>query len=164
MSMEAILKSLMSLSGSPTPGADISGDLALPGSPANPGAVKEFETLMQQGVNTETKIEAAPGIGNQDPVAAETMNQKVLSPDKTGSDSPATLGERLAEARANQPENSHTKQWLDTIIQILEKDSISHSDLYRVQVLAGMAQIETTRNASVNRGLDSGLKTLLKNS
>ena len=72
---------------------------------------------------------------------------------------PATLGDKLASARVNrfgfdksinqtQKLTGSTKEWFNTITDIFDKETLSYPDLYRVQMLASMAQIETTRNSS----------------
>lgn len=90
---------------------------------------------------------------------------------ETGYANPVTIGEKLEAAHSNagqvpgmeQAETGSTKQWLNTITDILGSQTLSLPDLYRVQVLASMSQIETTRNSSVAKTMDDSLKTLIKN-
>ncbi|MBI9092608.1 MAG: hypothetical protein JEZ12_25610 [Desulfobacterium sp.] len=152
--MDTLLKSMMTLS---RPGAsemDASPGVPLPESAADPSAAARFSKLMAQGLEMGNTGNAVTAL---QPPEALTESSRVEVP------APTTLGETLGSARVDQTEHKGTEQWLNTVTNIFEKDVISHVDLYRVQVLAGMAQIETTRNSSVNKSMDEGLKTLLKN-
>jgi hypothetical protein len=90
---------------------------------------------------------------------------------ETGYAHPMTLGEKLEAAHSNArrvpaldlPETGSTKEWLNTIADVFDSQTLSFQDLYRIQVLASMAQIETTRNSSVAKTMDDSLKTLIKN-
>ena len=156
MGMETILKSMMNLSGADASAMDAFRSVSVPKAAADPSAVTEFSKIMERGVSRESNIDGVTAPHPPDAVVRQTMNEVV-------STSPTTLGDRLASARIDQTDGNR-KQCLNTITDIFEKEAISHSDLYRVQVLAGMAQIEVTRNSSVNKSMDDGLKTLLKNS
>jgi len=163
MGIENLLKSMLNL---PRAGASDMG--SFPGVPvpefaADPSAVAEFSKMMAQGLNRESHIDGVTAPQSPDAVPGQNRVQIHDRLDEAASVSPMTLGERLGSARVGQAEHSGTKQWLNTVTDIFEKDAISYSDLYRVQVLAGMAQIEITRNSSINKSMDEGLKTLLKN-
>jgi len=135
----------------------------MPASFADPSAVAEFSKIMQKGLNQESNPGRVTGGQTPDAFPGPDRLQGHQSLNGPVSVTPMTLGERLAADRIDQTKNPSTKEWLDTVTDIFEKDTISFPDLYRVQVLAGMAQIETTRNSSVSKSMDGGLKTLLKN-
>jgi hypothetical protein len=155
MGIETLLKSMLNLSRPEGGDMGPSGAIPIPGAKADPSAVAEFSKRMDLGGNRENAID---GVAGTDRVQGHTPLDGAVST------APATLGDRLALAGSGRPEESNTKQWLNTVTDILEKDAISLPDLYRVQVLAGMAQIETTRNSSINKSMDEGLKSVLKNS
>jgi len=49
-----------------------------------------------------------------------------------------------------------------SMMHILSKDNLTHSDVFRVQVMGAMASVDAQRNSAVVRAMDQGLKTLLK--
>lgn len=146
MGMDTLLKSMMALSRTGASEMDASpGAVPLPEVAADPSTAARFSKMMTEGLEESS------------------MGDGVTAPQPPDRSTPRTLGETLGSARVDQTEPKGTEQWLNTVTHIFEKDAISHVDLYRVQVLAGMAQIETTRNSSVSKSMDEGLKTLLKN-
>jgi hypothetical protein len=163
MGMDTILKLMANLSQADAgPAMDASQAIPMPKSAADPGAAAEFSKLMNQPAD-HLKI-TGDGL-------TTTNVPMVNSQAETGYANPITIGERLEAARLNpgqvsglaQSETDTTKQWLNTITDIFDNQTLSVPDLYRVQVLASMAQIETTRNSSVAKTMDDSLKTLIKN-
>ncbi len=163
MGMDTILKLMTNLSRAEAgPAMDTSQAIPLPRSAADPGAVAEFSKLMNPPADN---LQITGG-------SITSTDAPMIPPHtETGYASPMTIGEKLEAARLNpgrvservQTETDTTKQWLNTITDIFDSQTLSVSDLYRVQVLAGMAQIETTRNSSVAKTMDDSLKTLIKN-
>ncbi|MDY0220909.1 MAG: hypothetical protein RBR67_07215 [Desulfobacterium sp.] len=161
--MDTILKLMTNLSRAEAgPAMDTSQVIPMPKSGADPGAVAEFSKLMNQPAN-HLRI-------NGDTLT--TTDIPMMPPQtETGYANPVTIGEKLEAAHSNagqvpgmeQAETGSTKQWLNTITDILGSQTLSLPDLYRVQVLASMSQIETTRNSSVAKTMDDSLKTLIKN-
>ena len=138
MGLDLLLNNLASKTGPSAVENSPGTGMVKPVAPADAGDVAEFQRCMAQGI---APVEAAESRGITQPV---------------------TLGERLTPVEKTG-ESGHTREWLDSIVETLQKDEISHGDLYRVQTLAAMAQVEVTRNSSVTQSMDSGLKTLLKN-
>jgi len=151
MGIESLLNALASLK---SQGPDAPGEgVVLPGGGAGPKAVAEFTRQMQgadpvEGPTALTAPPAGADAGPADPL-------------------PQTLGQRVTAA--NQPpqipgqETSQVTQWMNSVTDILGRDVLSHADLFRVQALAGLAQVEASRNASINESLDKSLNTLIKN-
>lgn len=145
MGVESILKALASAQTS-LEKPDLAGEVALPKGDADPRAEAEFTRYMQE------PIEGLSSGTGTDP--AETPVECL----------PGTLGQRCEVSRPGEgAEQSQVGQWLDSAMDILSKDSVSHADLFRVQVLAGLAQVEVHRNNAVSSSLDNSLKTLIKN-
>ncbi len=163
MGMDTILKLMTNLSRAEAgPAMDTSQAIPTPRSAADPGAVAEFSKLMNP---------SADNLQITGDTITSTDAPMVPPLTETGYVSPMTIGEKLEAARSNpgrvsemvHTETDTTKQWLNTITDIFDRQTLSVPDLYRVQVLAGMAQIETTRNSSVAKTMDDSLKTLIKN-
>lgn len=163
MGMDTILKLMTNLSRAEAgPSMDTSQAIPVPESAADPGAVAEFSKLMNQPTD-QFKITGDGLTANDAPM--------VPTQAETGYANPLTLGGKLEAAHSDagpvpaldQSETGSTKEWLNTITDIFDSQTLSFQDLYRVQVLASMAQIETTRNSSVAKTMDDSLKTLIKN-
>ena len=172
MGMDSILKLVANISRTDAGSTmESSMGIGLPRSAADPSAVAEFSKVMDQGVNTEIKSNGVTSAQNVHGIPEVKNSHALTSLNDAGYANPATLGEKLSSAspatgfdkRINQTETSSTKEWLNTITDIFDKETLSFPDLYRVQMLAGMAQIETTRNSSVGKSMDDSLKTLIKN-
>ena len=163
MGMDTILKLMTNLSRADAgPAMDTSQAVPIPRSAADPGAAAEFSKLMNQ------PTDHLQVTGNTLKAADAPM---VTPHTETGYANPITIREKLEAARSNrgrvsemaQTETDTTKQWVNSITDIFDSQTLSVPDLYRVQVLAGMAQIETARNSSVAKTMDDSLKTLIKN-
>ena len=163
MGIETLLKSMMNMSRAEASGMDVSNAVSIPKTAADPSAVAEFANRMQQGVNADNNISGKISSQSPEVLAGENRLQTHQAMNDNNSASPMTLGERLEHARANKAEDGSTKKWLESVTDIFEKDVISHSDLYRVQVLASLSKIEVAQNCSFNKGLNEGLKNVLKN-
>lgn len=142
MGIETLLKSVMDLSVTQPAELKGAGNITIPGAKADPADVDAFTRAMMPKTESAALVEPA----------VKTMSDTPVEPLKT-----------LGNTQNLTSEDPKTKQWIETVTDIFSKDSLSPSDLYRVQVLAGLAQIEVKRNSSVTRGMDDGLKTLLKN-
>lgn len=164
MGIETILKSMMNISRvEAASGMDASNAVSIPKTAADPSAVSEFANRMQQGVNADNNISGKIALQGPEAIAGENRLQTHQAMNDNNSVSPMTLGEKLEHARANKAEDSTTKQWLESVTDIFEKNVLSHTDLYRVQVLASLSKIEVAQNCSFNKGLNEGLNNLLKN-
>lgn len=151
-------------------GMPISSTVSLPPVSPDPSAMAEFSARMQQQKG-DFAVQSSEKINENNefrPInGARTDSVKDTGfPEKIGkmNDVPSTLGERMATHGMEHSDGGATTKWLTEVTDIFKRNAISHADLYRVQVLAGMAHIEATRNSAVNNGIDNGLKTLLKNS
>lgn len=146
MGIESVLKAMASVN---SQGADAPGEgVALPGGGADPKAVAQFSEQMQAGESVQPL---------ENPASPESHRVEAM---------PHTLGQRMEAGlppEISEPEKSHMSQWLDSVTDIIGNEALSHTDLLRVQALAGLAQIEATRNSAVNNSLDNSLKTLIKN-
>ena len=137
MGIEALLKNL-AVGMEPNP---VQGRVPLPRQGPDPHAVAQFSLHMEEGVggSVGTIPKDGPGVN--------------------------TLGELLTRTQVEGGRDSgKSEAWLNTIFDLLQKEEVSHMDLYRVQALASLTQVEITRNSSVTRSMDNGLKTMLKNS
>ncbi|WP_153307498.1 hypothetical protein [Desulfospira joergensenii] len=143
MGIETLLQSMMNLSRAQALEVPQDGNVPLPKGKADPAAADEFSRIM---ASDSKGLEAAADPGKEVEQPAQASMQ-VQEPD------------RLPEPQ----EPGYAKEWLNSVTDILGKDAISHSDLYRVQVLAELTHIEVTRNSNVTKGIDDGLKSLLKN-
>ena len=143
MGIESLLQSMMNLSRAQALEVPQDGNVPLPKGKADPVAVDEFSRIM---ASDSKGIEGAAASGKDVEQPAQASMQ-VQEPD------------RLPESQ----EQGYAKEWLNSVTDIFSKDAVSHSDLYRVQVLAGLTQVEVTRNSNVTKGIDDGLKSLLKN-
>ena len=164
MGIETILKSITKMNDVQDSGMDVSKAVAIPETEADPLAVENFADRMQQRVNTENNIGDRSVLQNPEAVLAENRLQLHQAMIDNNTSLPVTLGEKLTAARMNRGEESRTKELLNVVADMFEKDAISHSDLYRIQVLASMSKLEVIQNSSFSKGMDAGLKTLLKNS
>ena len=164
MGIETILKSIMRTNDVQDSGMDVSKAVVIPETEADPLAVENFANRMQQRVNTENNIVEGAVLQNPEAVLAENRLQLHQAMIDNNSSSPVTLGEKLTAARVNRGEESKTKELLNLVTDLFAKDAISHSELYRIQVLASMSKLEVIQNSSFSKGMDAGLKTLLKNS
>lgn len=117
--------------------AQTASGVPLPDAPADPEAVAQFRDAMQGPQGAEFHSAAPEGVDKSQLAGG------------AGVDAVAEGGGLQAYA---------------TMMQVLSKDALSHADLYRVQVMAGMASIEAQRNASAVSAMDRGLKTMLKDS
>jgi len=172
MGMDSILKLMANISRTDASSTmESSMGIGLPRSAADPSAVAEFSKAMHQGLNPEVKSNGVTSAQNVHGIPEVKNSHALPSLNDTGYANPTTLGEKLTSAhstlefdkRIGQTETSSTKEWLNTITDIFGKETLSFPDLYRVQMLASMAQIETTRNSSVGKSMDDSLKTLIKN-
>ena len=163
MGIGILLKSIANMSRAEAAGMDVSNAVPIPKAAADPSAVAEFANRMQQGVNTDNNISGKVASQSPETLAGKNNLQTHQTMNDNNSASPMTLGERLGSARINKVEDSSTKKWLNSITDIIEKDVISHTDLYQVQVLASLSKIEVAQNCSFNKGLNDGLKNVLKN-
>ncbi len=94
-----------------------------------------------------------------DPSVA-TASQTVPVP---GSADPAAAAEFAARMHEADPVAADAQvSWLRTATDIIGSEALSLPDLYRLQVVAAVAQIETTRTTGAARSMDEGLKNLLK--
>lgn len=157
MGIQSILNALASVK-SQDPSALDSG-IALPKNGADPKAVDAFTRQMEgagqtdpagqiQGPQAATAQPEAKELGPAEPLA-HSLGRRITAKDPAGD--------------IREPEKGQVTQWLDSVTDILGKDSFSHADLFRVQALAGLAQIEASRNAAINESLDNSLRTLIKN-
>ncbi|MBF0201776.1 MAG: hypothetical protein HQK66_10790 [Desulfamplus sp.] len=175
--MESILNSMtvFGTEASKPDGASLD-PVTLPPDPPDPSAVAEFSDLMQKGagpaetsgifemtaleksaVNSTVKEFPLPAPGAIDPASS------ISSPYNGEDIHAANLGDTLFSARRDKAQGV-SEEWLGRITDIIGRDDLSHMDLYRVQVLAGIHHIEAARGSSVNQGIDDGLRTVLKNS
>lgn len=151
MGIETLLKAFAS-STQAGPAAE-PGAVALPASQANPSDVKAFNDAMAKDTVKPAGIDGPDGF---------FRGQAQAVPKGIDPDSMKTLGDRM-KAREAMADNSPTREWINTAVDVVQNGTIAFPDLYRVQVLASMAKIEATRNSSINKSMDDTLRTLLKN-
>lgn len=138
MDLTALAKAAARVAEAAEAAAAQSGGIPTPLAPPDPAAEAAFKEAMHgpQEVGGADRTAAAPG--------AEPGLRTVSAGDDL--DVPESLGV------------------YGDIYKVLGKEHLSHGDLFRVQVMAGLASVDAQRNSAAVNSMDQGLKTLLKDS
>lgn len=108
---------------------------------------------------------ALKSLSREMPRGADTINtvalpEKAAAPDAVDAFNRAmSVEEKQAVGKVDEPA---TETYIRTVTDIFQKEDLSHSDLFRVQVLSSLAHVEITRNASITKSLDDGMRSLIK--
>ena len=122
---------------------------ALPSKAPDPQAVEAFQKAMAGDVPPgPSKVDSPEGVDRQTGLR--------FPGDMEPGSAPRAPGD---EASRITPE-----EYVKTVGEIAAKPDLSHSDLFRLQVVSSMAKIEITRNSKITKSLDDGMKTLIKSS
>lgn len=154
MGIDAVLKSVADAVFQKPP-LEKSQAVALPANAPDPDAVNAFKAAMNSG------YQGIPPVEGVNSAQVDGVGSFHFSGDLETS--PGALAPR--KANPDQPSSDiQSEKWINSVLDVFEKESITHSDLFRVQVLASIAKVEVTRNSSITKSIDDGMKTILTSS
>ena len=96
-------------------------------------------------------VDTAHGISlPEKPAEADAVEafKKAMAPEET-----------QAVGKVDEPA---TEKYIHAVTDIFRKEDLSHADLFRVQVLSSVAHVEITRNSSISKSIDDGMRSIIK--
>lgn len=158
MGIDAVFKSLADRVINSQPATQA---VALPAQAADPHAVREFNLAMAG----TPPVEGAPPAGTPEAGRIDGMvhfSGDIEAGTRTGTGTRLESGALPPADGPAAADGVTPEKWVGSVLDIFQKESLSHTDLFRVQVLSSIAKVEITRNSSITKSIDDGMNTILK--